>query len=343
MVLYPDNPNRIQRVHDLGNDIAGYQDEIRSQNSKQKESDTRAYDTLGEIAKMKKYSSPEEYVDAAIKAMPEAERQKFQKLREEITKTGKNGETILFVTGAVATLGLVGRVILTEKGLKVMSSISSWVSGLRASATSIELSMAGAASEANSFAELGEEAFKGAEEFTFGEVAVSEGSIAAEGVGEVSTLVKLGRFASRAAVVLAILATIGDLIYEGVEGKKQMDKCQKWTKELCAKRLMVYKMKENVETAFSFMSKIYGLLEFEKMVREDEDIPADKKEIKIQKKIKEVAEAFGRLPAPVDATVYGSLKIKDENAHSWTNEDPHLQEMQQYLKDMAAGKIKPEE
>lgn len=56
---------------------------------------------------------------------------------------------------------------------------------------------------------------------------------------------------------------------------------------------MVYKMKEDVETAFSFMSKVYGLLEFEQMVHEDEDIPADKKDAKIQKKIKEVAEAFG--------------------------------------------------
>ena len=56
---------------------------------------------------------------------------------------------------------------------------------------------------------------------------------------------------------------------------------------------MVYKMKENVETAFSFMSKVYGLLEYEKMVREDEDIPAAKKEIKIQEHIKKVAEEFG--------------------------------------------------
>jgi hypothetical protein len=88
--------------------------------------------------------------------------------------------------------------------------------------------VSGAAGEANSFAELGEEAFKGAEEFTFGEIAVSEGSIAAEGVTEVSTLVKVGRFASRAIVVLAILATIGGLIYEGVEGAKQKEKCEKY-------------------------------------------------------------------------------------------------------------------
>lgn len=60
-----------------------------------------------------------------------------------------------------------------------------------------------------------------------GEIAPETGSIAAEGVEEVSTLVKVGRFASRALVVLAILATIGGLIYEGVEGKKQMEKCQK--------------------------------------------------------------------------------------------------------------------
>ncbi|KAI1741093.1 hypothetical protein F4680DRAFT_447461 [Xylaria scruposa] len=343
MVLYPDNPNRIQRVQDLGNDIAGYQDEIKSQNIKQKQSNARAYETLGEIAKMKGYRSPAEYVDAAIKALPKAEREKFQKLREEITKTGKNGDTILTVTGAVATLGLVGGAILTENGLKVMSSIGSWVSGLHASATSVELSMAGATSEANEFAELGEEAFKGVEEFTLGDVAVSEGSIAAEGVEEVSTLIKVGRFASRALVVLAILATIGDLVYEGIAGGQQKDKCQKWTKELCAKRFMVYKMKDNVETAFSFMAKIYGLLDFEKSMREIAEIPDDVKEAAIQKKIKEVAEEFGKLPAPVDDTVYGSLRIKDENAHSWTNEDPPLWEMQQYLKDLADGKIKPEE
>ncbi|TRX89798.1 hypothetical protein FHL15_009231 [Xylaria flabelliformis] len=375
MVLYPDNANRIQRVQDLGNDIAGYQDEIKSQNRKQKESDKKAYATLGAIAKTKGYKSPEEYVDAAMEAMPKAEREKFQKLREKITKTGKNGETILFVTGVVATLGLVGGAILTETGLKVLSSICCWVSGLRASATAVELSMAGATSEAESFADLAEEVLKGADEFSFGEIAVSEGSIAAEGIEEVSTLVELGRVACRAMVVLAVLATIGGLIYDGVEGKKQMDKCQKYevplstwftsslstdfginveqrtngcklrrlTKELCTKRLMVCKMKENVETAFSFMSKVYGVLDFEELVCEDEDIPTDKKEKKIQKKIKEVAEAFGKLPAPVDATVCDSLKTKDENAHSWTKEDPDLKEMQQYMKELAHGKTKPEE
>lgn len=86
----------------------------------------------------------------------------------------------------------------------------------------------GAVSEANSMAEIGEEAMQGAKEFNLGEAVVSEGTIAADGVKEVSTFVKFGRFASRALVVLAVLATIGGLIYEGVEGKKQMDKCQKY-------------------------------------------------------------------------------------------------------------------
>lgn len=75
-------------------------------------------------------------------------------------------------------------------------------------------------------AEIGEEVFKGAE-FTFGEIAPEAGTIAREGTEEVSTLVKIGKFTSRALVVLAILATIGGLIYEGVEGKNQMEKCQK--------------------------------------------------------------------------------------------------------------------
>ncbi|KAK5631491.1 hypothetical protein RRF57_007205 [Xylaria bambusicola] len=345
--------SRIQRVQDLGNDIAVYQDEIKSQNDKQKQSDERDYETLGEIAKMKGYKSPEEYVDAALAALPTERRQEFQKLREEITKTGRNGETILFVTGIVATLGMIGAAILTDNGLKVMSTIGSWASGLRASATSVELSLAGAANEAKSFAGLGEEAMKGSKNFSLRNVTAAEGTLAAKGAQEASTLLKVGRFASKATVVLLptypnqasllqVLATIGGLIYEGVEGKKQMEKCQQWTLELCAKRFMVYKMKDNTETMFSFMSKIYGLLEYEKLIREDEDIPPKKKETKIQKKIQEVADEFGKLPVPVDATVYGSLGIKDEAARSWTNGDPTLGQVQQYIQDLGDGKVKTE-
>ncbi|KAI0555814.1 hypothetical protein F4679DRAFT_577936 [Xylaria curta] len=190
--------------------------------------------------------------------------------------------------------------LVTESGLKAMSTIGSWVNGLRVSrplntdsnvgragATSVELSMTGATSEADTFAELGEEAFKGAGEFKFGDIAASEGSIAAEGVEDVSTLIKVGRFASKALVILAILATIGGLSTSKLKARGR------WTNELCAKMFMVYKMKESVETAFSFMSKVYVLLEFEKMDHENKDIPDDKKEPKIQKMIKEVTEEFG--------------------------------------------------
>ena len=88
-------------------------------------------------------------------------------------------------------------------------------------------SLAGAAQEASGFAEVGEEMFKGAEHFYIGDVAPDAGTIAAEGVEEVSTLVKCGRFVARATVVLSVLAVVGGLIYEGVEGDQQMKKCQK--------------------------------------------------------------------------------------------------------------------
>lgn len=102
-----DNVYRVQRVKDLANDIATYQDEIKSQNIAQKAKDQRAYDTLASIAKSKGYSSPEEYMEKAIAALPEKEREKYEKLRKEITKAGEDGKMVLFVTGAVATLGIV--------------------------------------------------------------------------------------------------------------------------------------------------------------------------------------------------------------------------------------------
>jgi hypothetical protein len=55
---------------------------------------------------------------------------------------------------------------------------------------------------------------------------------------------------------------------------------------------MVRKLKDNVEAAFSFMDNIYGLLHFEDFVMEDEDIPEDKKQAKIAKKIKETSDKF---------------------------------------------------
>ena len=138
---------------------------------------------------------------------------------------------------------------------------------------------------------------------------------------------------------------------------------RRWINELCAKRYMVYKMKENVETAFGFMSKVYALLDYEQDVLEDEGTP-EEKQARIERKIKKVIEEFGvswrvyshsgqrcdiswrddqNLPAPVDETVYGSLRLKDESANSWTKEDPTLSQMKEYLKDLAAGKIKTEE
>ncbi|KAL3608807.1 hypothetical protein FPOAC2_03817 [Fusarium poae] len=333
MVLYPDNVHRVQRVKDLANDIATYQDEIKSQNTAQKNKDQRAYDTLASIAKRKGYSTPEEYVEKAIAALPEKEREKYDKLRKEITKTGEDGKMVLFVTGAVATLGMVGGAALGEKGLKTMSAISSWLTGFRATAQTIELELAGAevASEAlESLLDISKESFY----FNLAEGGAKASTIAAEGVEEVSTLVKVGRFASRALVVLAILATIGGLVYEGIEGKKQMKKCQEYTLDLASKRFMVRKLKDNVEAAFSFMDNIYGLLHFEDFVMEDEDIPEDKKQAKIAKKIKETSDKFAKVPVPADDAVYGALRLKDEAANSWLDEDPKMAAIKAHLEEL---------
>lgn len=72
----------------------------------QKTKDLRAYQTLASIAKSKGFESPEEYMDDAIRALPAADRKKYEELRKKVTKTDEVGKMVLFVTGAVATLGL---------------------------------------------------------------------------------------------------------------------------------------------------------------------------------------------------------------------------------------------
>ncbi|KAM7211882.1 hypothetical protein V8F06_012724 [Rhypophila decipiens] len=73
---------------------------------------------------------------------------------------------------------------------------------------------------------------------------------------------------------------------------------------------------------------------FEDMVNQDEDIPKEKKAEKIAKKVKQTAEKFGKVKVPIDDTVVGSLKIKDENADSWTKEDPKLNQIQAHLEEL---------
>ena len=58
------------------------------------------------------------------------------------------------------------------------------------------------------------------------EGAAQAGTLGAEAVEGASTWLTLGRFVSKALIVAAFLATIGGLIYDGVEGHKQMEQCR---------------------------------------------------------------------------------------------------------------------
>ncbi|KAM7188342.1 hypothetical protein V8F33_010682 [Rhypophila sp. PSN 637] len=344
-VLYSDNVNRIQRVKDLANDIATYQDEIKTQNENQKAKDERAYNTLASIAKSKGFDTPEEYIQHAIDALPAEEQKKYNELRDQMKKAGHTADMVIFVSGAVATLGLATGLALTDKGLAVFKSIGNWCCGVRATAQVVALEVDGAAIGSESveaFSNIARQSFhefKGnLADVSFGaEAGADVGSMAAEGVEEVGALLKFGRIASRVLVPLAILATIGGLIYEGIEGHNQMVKCQDYLRyilDLASKRFMVRKLKDHVEASFGFMDEIYALLMFEDMVNQDEDIPKEKKAEKIAKKVKQTAEKFGKVKVPIDDTVVGSLKIKDENADSWTKEDPKLNQIQAHLEEL---------
>lgn len=37
---------------------------------------------------------------------------------------------------------------------------------------------------------------------------------------------------------------------------------------------------------------------------------------------------------PTDDTVYGALRLKDEAANSWTNEDPKMKEIKDHLEEL---------
>ena len=72
-----------------------------------KQNESRAYDYLKKVAIAAGYSSPDDYVDNALKSLPESERARFQKLRDQLTKENKDCGTALDVLGGVASLCVV--------------------------------------------------------------------------------------------------------------------------------------------------------------------------------------------------------------------------------------------
>ena len=72
-----------------------------------KQNEDRAYAYLKKVAIAAGYSSPDEYVDNVLKSVPESERTKFQKLREQLTKESKDCGTALDVLGGVASLCVI--------------------------------------------------------------------------------------------------------------------------------------------------------------------------------------------------------------------------------------------
>ena len=72
-----------------------------------KQNEDRAYGYLKKVATAAGYSSPDDYVNNVLQLVPEGERTKFQKLRDQLTKENKDCGTALDVLGGVASLCVI--------------------------------------------------------------------------------------------------------------------------------------------------------------------------------------------------------------------------------------------
>ena len=72
-----------------------------------KVNEERAYGYLQKVATAAGYSTPDAYVDNTLKSVPESERAKFQKLKEQLTAENKDCGMALDVLGGVASLCVI--------------------------------------------------------------------------------------------------------------------------------------------------------------------------------------------------------------------------------------------
>ncbi|KAK0728423.1 hypothetical protein B0T26DRAFT_800182 [Lasiosphaeria miniovina] len=303
MGSYPGNPKRVQRVKDLAGHIADYQFDILSQNDAQKEKDERAHETLESVAKYHGFSSIWEYTELAIAALPAEENERYNNLRHTIRRTGRVGKNIIVSMGAIATLGLIPGEIC------------------EASADLID-----------SLGKVLKEAFENFQkvlsEISLSDALAEAGSIAAEGAAEASVLTKFGQIAAKPVFALA---TIDRLVHDdGIESEQLIEKCREYTLDLASKHYMVRKLKEDVETAFSFTEGVIHSL-FQDTLDADEGTPSGEKHEIIARKVKEALDRFAILKVPGAVIVSEDLRRKDMNASSWTNEDPDVVQMMGYL------------
>lgn len=110
MVFYPDNANRSQRVSDLANGVAILRSDLNGQVEAMKAEDKLAYDTLQRLSTAAGYKTCDEYLAAMLKLLPDAQRNKFEKMQEQIKKQGQDVDTSLNVFGALS-IAIVVRIL----------------------------------------------------------------------------------------------------------------------------------------------------------------------------------------------------------------------------------------
>lgn len=106
---FTDNVNRRQRVTDLINQSIMIQDEMKRYDKKWQDNDKRAYAYLEKVAKAAGYSTPKEYVNAALALLPKSEQEKWHSMRQKADGVDDIVDRTFDIAGGIFAISLFSR------------------------------------------------------------------------------------------------------------------------------------------------------------------------------------------------------------------------------------------
>ncbi|KAJ3525813.1 hypothetical protein NM688_g8346 [Phlebia brevispora] len=317
-IFYPDNPKRASRVEQLATQISDIQRHIQTAVEGTKPEVEQAVAALNRIVTSHAgYSSLDQYLDATIKDLPEAE--KFLGMRTELS-----GCDPLFDLAFKASTGLLCLSLL-QSPVKLALDIVNLCRTEMLQISTFAV-VRGTLLMSTGFTEEGQKLVRAGAKGASGELP----SGVPGGPKVVESNILIGIY-----VVIELIGLAQSL----VQGSKQRSQLQDAIFKLNCYRFHFKKIEQQASAAQSSYRDVKTLLgEYEGYLNDlkNEEVTVEYVQKKMEERYKRVVDEITKTlvdPSKLSTEkIWGDLCAMDANLHAWTNEDPSLSQVLDWLR-----------
>jgi len=265
----------------------------------------------------------DEYIEAALKKLPQADRDRWYNLKKEVdTKEATVLASLKVAEGLLSLAAFCGLSITT---MRILMNLNIVYVGTLAIGVGIVRMLSGAVDSGIALVRVGAQAINSV---------VKSGQLGAKMV----TIAKYLAIASKVLVVLGFVIGVLAFAYDIADGFIQKGDLQKAIKELCGRRLQTKTIASFAHGIFTFSARAESLVDdkkdWDKEVEDGKLTTAEantKFNEKLEKNVNKLKEDLEKItPETVNSEL---TQLDTASGHAWTDDDPTLKTILEWIEE----------